>query len=285
MKKLVLIFALLIGVTSFYNKAEAQNINISINIGRQPAWGPVGYDYVGYYYFPEINCYYDVNVGMFYYPNNGYWVSARYLPYSYRHYDLYGLYKVVLNVRNPWCHNHVHYRDYARYRGNHHYRQVVIRDSRDHRYRDSRNNNVRWYSSDRKHNNHNNYNYRSDNNRSNNYRSDKNRPNNSYNNYNHNNKHNNQAATRPNNNSRPNNDYNKNKNNGKEARPNTNNSGRDSNRQNMNNRDNNNSRQNNSSRNSQRSGRENMNNKDNNKRSNNSAGYRLASNDNGGRGR
>lgn len=61
MKKFLLAFALLIGVASFYNTSEAQNINISINIGRQPAWGPVGYDYVDYYYMPDINCYFNVN--------------------------------------------------------------------------------------------------------------------------------------------------------------------------------------------------------------------------------
>jgi hypothetical protein len=136
MKKFLLAFALFIGVTSFYSTVEAQNINISINIGRQPAWGPVGYDYVGYYYFPDIDCYYDVNVGLFYYFDRGRWISARYLPYGYRNYDLYGLYKVVLNVRDPWRYHHIHYRDYARYRG--HRNQIVIRDSRDHRYHDSR---------------------------------------------------------------------------------------------------------------------------------------------------
>lgn len=151
MKKFILIFALLVGVTSFYNhtaSVQAQTINISVNLGRQPAWGPVGYDYANYYYLPEINCYYDVNLGTFYYVDRGYWVSARYLPYAYRNYDLYRMYKVVLDVRSPWRYNHVHYRDYGRYRGfNHH--QVVIRDSRDHRYYNSRKNNVRWYSSDR----------------------------------------------------------------------------------------------------------------------------------------
>ncbi len=144
MKKSLLIFALFIGVTSFYNTAQAQHVNININIGDQPAWGPVGYDYVGYYYFPDIDCYYDVNVGMFYYSERGRWVSARYLPYSYRNYDLYGLHKVVLNVREPWRYHRNHYRDYARYRG--HRDQIVIRDSRDYRYRDSRNNRVVWYS-------------------------------------------------------------------------------------------------------------------------------------------
>lgn len=176
MKKFILTFALLIGVTSFYNSTasvQAQSINVNINIGRQPAWGPVGYNYADYYYFPEINCYYDVNVGMFYYVDRGYWVSARFLPYAYRNYDLYRLYKVVLNVRNPWRYNHVHYRDYGRYRG-HNHRQVVIRDSWDHRYNKSRKNYVKWYSSDRysvnRHDNR--YNYNRNDNRYNNNRSD-----------------------------------------------------------------------------------------------------------------
>jgi hypothetical protein len=151
MKKYILIFALLIGVTSFYNTTEAQNVNISINIGRQPAWGPVGYDYVDYYYMPDINCYFNVNLGLFYYPDRGRWVSARYLPYGYRNYDLYGMYKVVLvNVHDPWRYNNIHYRDYSRYRD---YRnQIVIRDSRDTRYGNSRNNRIAWYSGHRDNN-------------------------------------------------------------------------------------------------------------------------------------
>jgi len=181
MKKVILAFALLIGVTSFCNTVEAQNINVNINIGRQPAWGPVGYDYAGYYYFPDIDIYYDVNVGFFHYYDRGRWVSARYLPYAYRNYDLYRLYKVVLNVHQPWRNHHVYYKSYARYRG--HRSPVVIRDSRDHRYRDSRNNRVTWYS-DKKAPNNRNYDRQnnkrySDNkkvnnnrNRDNNYRSD-----------------------------------------------------------------------------------------------------------------
>lgn len=151
MKKYILAFALLIGMASFNNQIEAQNINISINIGNQPAWGPVGYDYVGYYYFPAIDCYYDVNLQLFYFLDRGRWISARYLPYAYRHYDLYNMYKVVLNVNNPWRYHTVHRRDYARYR-NYRASQPVIRDSRDYRYRDSRNNRVAWYS-DKKANN------------------------------------------------------------------------------------------------------------------------------------
>lgn len=147
MKKFIVAFALLIGIASFNNPVEAQNINISINIGRQPAWGPVGYDYAGYYYFPDIDCYYDVNMSLFYYFDRGRWISAHYLPYAYRNYDLYRLYKVVLNTRDPWRYHHNHYRTYAHYRG--HRNQVIIRDSRDHRYHDSRRNKVAWYSKDK----------------------------------------------------------------------------------------------------------------------------------------
>lgn len=144
MKKFLLALGLLIGASSFYTSVEAQNISVNINIGRQPAWGPVGYDYVGYYYFPDLDVYYDVNGGLFVYNDRGRWISSRYLPYGYRDYDLYGLYKVVLNINDPWRYNRIHYRDYARYRGIR--TQYVIRDSRDYRYRDSRRNSVVWYS-------------------------------------------------------------------------------------------------------------------------------------------
>lgn len=144
MKKFLLIIGLLVSVPSLYNVVQAQNISVNINIGKQPAWGPVGYDYAGYYYFPDIDCYYDVNLEMFHYMDRGRWISSRYLPYAYRSYDLYGLYKVVLNVNDPWRYHRNHYRDYAHYRG---YRnQIIIRDSRDRRYDNSRNNRVSWYS-------------------------------------------------------------------------------------------------------------------------------------------
>ena len=204
MKKVIIALAILMGVTSYYGTTQAQSVNISINIGRQPAWGPIGYDYAGYYYFPDIDCYYDVNIGMFYYMDRGRWISARYLPYAYRSYDLYRIHKVVINTRDPWRYHNNHYRDYARYRG--HRGQVVIRDSRDLRYRESRNNRVAWYSSDKsKHHNKDNK-YRNDNRRPNNnskeyrYNDNRNKNNDRYsskdNNKNYN-KHNNKGNSRP----------------------------------------------------------------------------------------
>lgn len=224
MKKFILISVFLLGIVSFTNTTNAQNVNISINIGNQPAWGPVGYDYVGYYYFPDINCYYDVNNGLFVYLNAGRWISARYLPYHYRNYDLYVMHKIVLNTSRPWRYNHHHHTNYARYRG--HHGQAIIRDSRDRRYYNSRKNNVAWYS----HNNNgrpshnNNSGYHKPNNRPNNKPSvNNNRPNNNNNRPNGGNNYNNRPnnnkpglgnnhSNKPNNNgnSRPNGGYNQN---------------------------------------------------------------------------
>ncbi len=142
MKKIILSIGFLIAMASF-SGTETANINLSVNIGVQPAWGPVGYNYVSFYYFPDINVYYNVNQGLFHYPRGGRWISARYLPVAYRNYDLYGLYKVVLTDNNPWRFNQRHIIDYRHFRGNR--SQIVIRNSRDNRYRDSRRNDVRWY--------------------------------------------------------------------------------------------------------------------------------------------
>ncbi len=34
------------------------HISFNINVDRQPVWGPTGYDYVEYYYLPDIEVYY-----------------------------------------------------------------------------------------------------------------------------------------------------------------------------------------------------------------------------------
>ena len=97
------------------------------NLSLQPAWGPAGYDCAHYYYFPDFNFYYDVNNALFYYLSGSRWVSARQLPYALGYpRDLYKLYKVVLNIRDPWNHNRVHRREYKHFCGVH--TQPVLRD-------------------------------------------------------------------------------------------------------------------------------------------------------------
>ena len=99
MKKLLLFAAILFSIGAT-NKTEAQvGVNVNINIGSQPLWGPVGYDYVQYYYLPDIEAYYYVPRRQFVYLSGGNWIFSYGLPPMYRGYDLYSGYKVVINRR------------------------------------------------------------------------------------------------------------------------------------------------------------------------------------------
>jgi hypothetical protein len=89
---------LTIGIMMLFasNSMNAQ-VSINVNIGSQPSWGPAGYDYVDYYYLPDIQAYYDIRATQFIFLSRGHWVRSRYLPRQYRNYDLNHGYKVVLN--------------------------------------------------------------------------------------------------------------------------------------------------------------------------------------------
>lgn len=119
--------------------ANAQ-VNVNVNIGMQPAWGPVGYDYVRYYYLPDADAYYDVNSRMFMVFANGAWVSRRALP---RPVDLYRVHKIVINDATPWRRHTVYHERYITYRGRPN-NVVVIRDSREPKYMRGNNGNGRY---------------------------------------------------------------------------------------------------------------------------------------------
>jgi hypothetical protein len=114
------------------NGSRAQ-VNVSVNIGAQPLWGPTGYDVVEYYYLPDLQMYYYVPSHQFVYLNGSNWVFARSLPARYRGYDLYSGYKVVINEPKPYLHFNAHKVKYASYKGARG-KQVVIRDSKEPKY-------------------------------------------------------------------------------------------------------------------------------------------------------
>ena len=110
--------SLLSAIFALSTPAFAQ-VNVSINIGSQPAWGPTGYDYARFYYMPEIDVYYNVSNKRYTYYDGRRWVSVGSLPRSYARVDLYRTYKVVINDRDPW-HQHPRYKkQYGRYAHNH----------------------------------------------------------------------------------------------------------------------------------------------------------------------
>lgn len=155
MKKLVIALGLFFAM-GLSDSLQAQNIsvNVNINLDKQPAWGPVGYDYAQFYYFPDLDLYYDVTNTLFYYLSGGKWTSIRYLPAKYRKYDLYGLYKVVLNAPQPWLQNRTHKKTYSKYKGDR--TQQPIRYSSDSKYNSSKNNSNTWVNPNRESNSKNN---------------------------------------------------------------------------------------------------------------------------------
>lgn len=130
MKKLFLLLLLLVS-SSLTFKSQAQ-VNVNVNIGAQPAWGPVGYDYVDYYYLPDIESYYYVPKKQFIYMGTGGWVFTTSLPSRYSGYDLYDGYKVVINSPQPYRYFETHKVKYAKFKGSH--RQSAIGKSKGMKY-------------------------------------------------------------------------------------------------------------------------------------------------------
>lgn len=115
MKK-YLLFASLIFAALLPLKSSAQ-INVNVNLGSQPLWGPVGYDRAEYYYLPDIESYYYVPKKQFVYLNNNNWVFTPNPPARYANYNLYNGYKVVLNTPKPYLNYKNDKVKYAKYKG------------------------------------------------------------------------------------------------------------------------------------------------------------------------
>jgi len=130
MKKLVLLIA--ICICGLMSQTSYAQVSIRANISLQPIWGPVGYDYVEYYYLPEVEAYYNVPTHMFYYMENGRWVNRPYLSGRYRNFDLYNARKIVVNEPRPYLRHQQYRTRYANARG--YNRPMSIRDSHDSRY-------------------------------------------------------------------------------------------------------------------------------------------------------
>lgn len=138
MKKIILTSAIFLAILATSRPASAQ-ISISVNIGSQPAWGPTGYDHVDYYYIPAVDAYYYVPSAQYIYLVNNKWTWSAALPSRYSGFDLYGAYKVVMNTPKPYLQHQSHITKYSRYK-TYTAKQPVIRDSRDAKYTQARNN-------------------------------------------------------------------------------------------------------------------------------------------------
>jgi len=110
--------------TATSSKAQV-SINVGVNIGSQPVWGPVGYDHVDYYYLPDIEAYYYVPRHQYVYLNAGNWIFSASLPPRYANYDVYRGYKVVVNEPRAYLHFNDHRVKYAQYKGYKEHQQYI----------------------------------------------------------------------------------------------------------------------------------------------------------------
>ena len=116
MKKILLGTAFMAGALMLTHQSQAQvRVGINVNIGDQPSWRDTRYDYVEYYYLPDIETYYYVPGRQFIYLSGGQWLRSSNLPPRYRSYNLNTGYKVVVNRPNAYQY---YQQDRVRYHGN-----------------------------------------------------------------------------------------------------------------------------------------------------------------------
>jgi hypothetical protein len=85
--------------------------------GANPAWAPAFYPGVRYYYFPDIETYYDLENQDFIYLDDGQWFFSYQLPPIFSGFDLYNAFIIALDIDvfQPWMHHHFYVSNYPRF--------------------------------------------------------------------------------------------------------------------------------------------------------------------------
>ena len=101
--------------TSYYGTSE--NSYYENYYDYNPAWAPDYYFGTRYYYFPDIETYYDLATRNFVYLYNGHWLFVPALPPIYSTFNLHNAFIVIVNrsVHTPWMHHHYYNSHYPRY--------------------------------------------------------------------------------------------------------------------------------------------------------------------------
>jgi hypothetical protein len=108
----------ILATAGFNTKAIAQKVHVNINV-EIPVWAPYhdNAHQVRYYYFPDIESYYDLRSREFVFLHNGVWVFSRSLPAAYAWFNLRNSFVVALDYRvyEPWRHFNYYVAHYPRY--------------------------------------------------------------------------------------------------------------------------------------------------------------------------
>lgn len=89
-------------------------VSINVNINSRPDWCRNYNEDVEYFYYPEIEAYYNINAGIFIYYGPRGWIRSSYLPEYCSNYDFHRGYKVVIDYRGdaPYAHFKYHKKRY-----------------------------------------------------------------------------------------------------------------------------------------------------------------------------
>ncbi len=104
---------------SFFSACDVYSYVPSSNLVNydNPTWAPPYTPGVRYYYFPDIECYYDLSAQEFVYLDNGQWIFSPNLPDIYSNYDLSNSFTVAINYNTyqPWMHHQYYVSHYPMY--------------------------------------------------------------------------------------------------------------------------------------------------------------------------
>jgi len=101
--------------TSYYGASGDENYDNYYDYN--PVWAPDYYAGTRYYYFPDIETYYDLATRNFVYLYNGRWLFARALPSFYSGFNLRNAFVVIVDrsIYDPWMHHQYYNSNYPRY--------------------------------------------------------------------------------------------------------------------------------------------------------------------------
>ncbi len=99
---------------------KAQDVYVGVRV-EAPVRGAVLPSWLGvkawdapYVYIPELDLYYSVGEGFYYYLDNGQWCCCMSLPVAFQAYDLSSLRHVAIHTPMPWRYNRQHRARYCR---------------------------------------------------------------------------------------------------------------------------------------------------------------------------
>ncbi|MFT4202731.1 MAG: hypothetical protein QM610_02350 [Chitinophagaceae bacterium] len=102
MKKIFLSLSIAAISMTGYKSANAQ-VSVQLNIGgilsAAISSAPVVADAGNYYYYDDINCYYDVANSQYIYPENGAWYYSNTVPVIYRNYNFRNARHIAMDRR------------------------------------------------------------------------------------------------------------------------------------------------------------------------------------------